>query len=377
MTLLLIYLFTAIVVSFLCSVSEAVILSVTPSYTEVLNKKKAWCANLLAKQKRDLDGTLAAILSLNTIAHTIGAVGVGAQTTIVFGDQYVGVASGVMTLLILLLSEIIPKSIGAAYWRLLAPSVSVMVKVLIFLMYPFVLISERLSKLFCGKKDRSLFRHDEFKALASLGGKEGKLNENESRIVKNLFRLRNLTVRDIMTPRTVVFSQPASMRISDVIKSNETLPFSRIPIYGKSRDDIKGFVLKNDILYQLAMSGEEKTLESLRRKLYVVNDWTSLSSALEFLLEERQHIVMVTNEFGAFDGVVTLEDTVETLLGLEIVDEVDQTIDMRALARRKWGERIKKMQIKMPPEIQNAISNDLVEEKHRMTRDAEPKAADE
>ena len=321
MSLLFIFLFTALLVSFLCSVSEAVLLSITPAYIEVLRQNQAKCADLLLLQKQNIEKPLAAILSLNTIAHTIGAVGVGAQSAVLFGNAYVSITSAVMTLLILILSEIIPKSLGAAYWRSLAPVISPSVNVLEVLMYPFVVLSEKFSKCFSSEENASVFRHEEFKAMAILGSEEGKLEAKESRIVRNLFRLRDLTVRDIMTPRPVVFSLSSEMKVEDVMHKHPKLPFSRIPIHEANVDNIIGFVLKNDIFYEQATVGGGKALKEMRRELHAVNDWKPLSELLEFLLDHRQHIVMVTNEFGAFDGVVTLEDTVETLLGMEIVDE--------------------------------------------------------
>jgi CBS domain containing-hemolysin-like protein len=268
-----------------------------------------------------------------------------------------------MTLLILILSEIIPKSLGAAYWRSLAPIVSLSINILEYLMYPFVIFSEKLSKLLSGPKDESMFHHDEFKAMAKLGSEEGKLKEKESRIVRNLFRLRELTVRDIMTPRPVVFSLPSATKISDVMAHYSKLPFSRIPVYNEDRDNIIGFVLKNDIFYEQAINGGNKALRELKRDLHAVSDWIPLSKLLEFLLDNRQHILMVTNEFGAFDGVVTLEDTVETLLGMEIVDEADLNVDMRRLAREKWRKRIEKMDVQMPPMLKDAFKKNLIEEK--------------
>ena len=358
-----IFLFSALFVSFLCSISEAVLLSITPAYIEVLRQNQAKCADLLLQQKQNIERPLAAILSLNTIAHTIGAVGVGAQSAILFGNAYVSITSAVMTLLILILSEIIPKSIGAAYWRSLAPVISPSVNVLEILMYPFVILSEKFSKCFSTGEKVSTFHHEEFKAMAELGSEEGKLEAKESRIVRNLFRLRDLTVRDIMTPRPVVFSLPANMKVEDVMDKYLSLPFSRIPIHEENDDNIIGFVLKNDIFYEQATAGGTKTLKAMRRELHAVNDWKPLSELLEFLLDHRQHIVMVTNEFGAFDGLVTLEDTVETLLGMEIVDEADVNVDMRRLAREKWRKRIEKMDVKMPQEIKDAFENNLIEKK--------------
>lgn len=345
MTLLVVYVLIALVFSFFCSVAEAVLLSTTPSYIASLEKQGRSSGRTLRLLKEDLDRPLAAILSLNTIAHTVGAVGAGAQAAAVFGNAYIGIASAVLTLLILVLSEIIPKTLGAAHWRRLAPVVGRFIRVLIWLLYPLVLLSEQLTKLFSGEEKKMVFRREEFAALADVGAREGALEAKESRILKNLFRFRSLKVHDILTPRTVVFALQEDMTVDDFLTSHPQVPFSRIPVYGRNHDDITGFVLKDDLVLAHAKDRHEARLHEFKRPLHALPGTVSLSDFLEFLLDQRKHIVLVVDEYGGMEGIATLEDAVETLLGLEIVDEADKTVDMQALARAQWEKRAKLLEL--------------------------------
>lgn len=339
MSLLMIYVFVALFFSFLCSVAEAVLLSMTPSYIISLEHKGKGSGKLLHKLNENIDRPLAAILSLNTIAHTGGAVGVGAQAAVVFGSGYVGAASALLTFLILVLSEIIPKSLGAAYWRQLAPIVGRVVWLLIILLYPLVLLSEKLTRLFSPEKQIGNFRREEFSALAELGAKEGVLGDQESRILKNLFRLQSLKAKDIMTPRTVVFSLQEDIPTGQALQENPRIPFSRIPLYKNNQDDITGFVLKGDMLLASAEGRASEPLKTHKREIKAIPETLLLSKLFEFLLDSREHVVLVVDEYGGMEGIVSLEDVLETLLGLEIVDEGDKTVDMQALARAQWKKR--------------------------------------
>lgn len=339
MTLLIIYVAGALLFSFLCSIAEAVILSVRPPYVANLEQTRPHIGKLLRSLKDDIDRPLAAILSLNTIAHTVGAAGAGAQAAFVFGSQYLGLASAILTLLILVLSEIIPKTLGALYWRQLAPFVAYGLKITIRVLYPLVYFSEKLTKLLSRGRVDVVFSRREFAAMAELGAKHGHLATQESQILKNLLHLNALKAQDIMTPRTVIMALPQTMTIDEVMHQHPEMNFSRIPIYAKDKDDITGFVLKSDILLMSARDLKDKKLHELKRELKAVPEGVSLSDLFEFLLDNREHIVVVVDEYGGVAGLVTMEDVLETLLGLEIVDEADKTVDMRALARAQWKKR--------------------------------------
>lgn len=342
--LLIAYVLLALVFSFLCSVAESVLLSITPSYIEGMKEKRPKHAALLKRLKQEkVDRSLAAILTLNTIAHTVGAIGAGAKATVVFGSAWFGLFSAVMTLLILFLSEIIPKTIGAVYWSKLVDPMSFFVNTLIVALYPIVWISERLTKFISHGKDITLFSRDEFIAMAQVGVESGQILNKESRIIRNLFRFESLKVADIMTPRVVISALAENMRIIDSLKQITHTPFSRLPIYKTHLDDITGFVLKEDVLIFTAQKRGDEKLKALKREILAVPESVSLPALLERFLKDRQHIAIVVNEHGGTDGLVTLEDLIETLMGMEIMDETDDVKDMRALARKQWVERAKAM----------------------------------
>ncbi|MBM9519536.1 HlyC/CorC family transporter [Desulforhopalus vacuolatus] len=342
--LLIIYVLLALVFSFLCSVAESVLLSITPSFIEVQKEKRPKHATLLKRLRQDnVDRSLAAILTLNTIAHTVGAIGAGAKATVVFGNAWFGLFSAVMTLLILFLSEIVPKTLGAVYWTILAGPISYFLNILIVLLYPIVWISERLTKIISHGKDIHIFSRDEFIAMAQVGVETGHIRDQESMLIRNIFRFESLKVDDIMTPRTVISALPEDMKIIDSLKHVTQTPFSRLPIYTTSIDDITGFVLKEDVLINATQERCYQKLNSLKRKILTVPDSVSLTVLLEQFLKDRQHIAIVVNEHGGTDGLVTLEDLIETIMGMEIMDETDDVEDMRALARKQWDKRARVM----------------------------------
>lgn len=342
--LLVAYMLLALVFSFLCSIAEAVLLSIPPSYIEGLKLRRPRHAALLKRLKQDkVDQSLAAILTLNTIAHTVGAIGSGAKATIVFGNAWFGLFSAVMTLMILFLSEIIPKTIGAVYWSALATPAAQFIRVLIFILYPIVWISEKLTQIVSGGKATHLFSRDEFLAMTAVGVKTGQILKKESRIIKNLFRFDSLDIADIMTPRTVMTALSQEMQIKEAMELVAQTPFSRLPVYQAHIDHITGFVLKDDILISTVQEHGDQPLSTLKRDIIVVPESVTLSHLLELFLKERQHIAIVVNEHGGTEGLVTLEDIIETLMGMEIMDETDDVEDMRVLARKKWTERIKAM----------------------------------
>ncbi|MBT3058922.1 MAG: hemolysin family protein [Candidatus Thiodiazotropha sp. (ex Lucina pensylvanica)] len=343
MLLLTVYVLIALGFSFLCSIAEAVILSVTHPYISVLDQEGNRAAPILREMKRDINDPLAAILTLNTTAHTIGAAGAGAQAAVVFGSGYVGVASGVLTFMILVFSEIIPKTLGANYWRQLAPVTAYTLKFLIWILYPFVVMSAMLTRLLSRGKAHGQFRRDEFTAMAEAGIEEGKLDQHESLILKNLFLLRDTRVTDVMTPRTVVFSLDEKVLVKDYFDKHNSSRFSRIPVYHKDRDHVTGFVLRSDLLLSHARGNSENSLDVYRREMPAIPDNSSLQVAFELFIEKRSHIMLVVDEYGSMEGILTLEDILETMLGIEIVDEGDRIDDMRKLARRLWKKRANRM----------------------------------
>ncbi len=340
----------ALVFSFLCSVAEAVLLSVSPSYVAHLRQEGKRSAALLEKVKTNVDESLAGILTLNTIAHTVGAGGAGAEAAAYFGDKYVGISMAILTVLILFLSEIIPKTLGALYWRSLALPTALFIRILSIVLFPLIWISQKLTSWITrGQKVHSI-RREEFAALADVGERTGELDPSESRILRNLFRFPELRAEDIMTPRTVVFSLQQDLTLEEVLENHPEIPFSRIPIYGENRDDVTGFVLKVEILLTHLKEGGQVPLHDLKREIRAVTETASLELVADQMLDRRDHLLLVVDEYGGVAGVVTLEDVVETLIGIEIVDEADKIDDLRHLARQKWAERMTRLGIDPRPE---------------------------
>ncbi|NKB70097.1 MAG: DUF21 domain-containing protein [Candidatus Latescibacteria bacterium] len=343
MILLFIYVFIALGFSFLCSIAEAVILSVTAPYTALLERAGKPSGALLSRLKDDINSSLAAILTLNTVAHTVGAAGAGAQAAAVFGNAWLGVASAVLTLLILIFSEIIPKTLGAYYWKQLAPLTAYVLKYLIWFMYPLVKLSEKLAQVLGKGPELKGFSRDELAVMAELSGREGQLAQRETQILKNLLLLGDTHIEDAMTPRPVVFALPQKSTVGQFFSAHSDERFSRIPLYGDNRDEISGFALRSDLLLAQARGQSEAPVEDYRRDLVAIPAASSLLQAFDQLLHRRAHIVLVVDEFGGMDGILTMEDILETLLGLEIVDEGDKDVDMQALARRLWQRRARAM----------------------------------
>ncbi len=352
MALLFAYLLLALAVSFLCSVAEAVILSVSIPFVElkVLEKKRG--AKLLKKFKNNIDPALSSILTLNTIAHTVGAAGVGAQATMIFGEAYFGIVSAILTLLILLLSEILPKSIGARYWRELALPVAQIINVMVYVSYPVVLFSKLITKLVSGGKELPKVSREEIAALTEMGKNEGVFDESESKIIGNLINMQSVAVRDVMTPRTVVFLASEETTLAEVVKQKDILKYSRIPIYKDNIDNVTGYVLKFDILEQLAAGKENEQLQlkDIARPIVICYEGTSVPKLFDMLLEKKEQIALVVDEYGGMDGIATLEDVIETILGMEIIDERDGQIDMQQLAKERWRLRAKRLNIELSEE---------------------------
>lgn len=339
MTLLIVYLSLAIGISFLCSILEAVLLSVSQSYIAMMESEERPSGALLRRLKDDIDRPLSAILSLNTIAHTVGAAGVGAQAQLVFGSGYVGITSAILTLLILFVSEIIPKTLGATYWKRLAPVAARILRWMIILLYPFVVLSMLITRLLSDSREGPTFSREEFSAMAERGAEEGIFEKEESNILKNLVRFSSLRVKDIMTPRVVVVMFDETTTVGQVFEQHDELRFSRLPVYGEKEDDVTGYVLHNDMLIKLSQGHPNTTLDEIKRDILILPETISLQNLFEKLLENQEHIAVAVDEYGGFSGIVTMEDVVETLLGMEIVDEVDAIEDMQKLARKNWRRR--------------------------------------
>jgi len=341
MDLLFIYIFVAIAFSFICSILEAVLLSVNHAHIKMLINEGKPAGKLFKKWKGDIGKPLIAILTLNTIAHTIGAAGAGAQASVVFGSVYVGVFSAVLTLLILIFSEIIPKTLGAHYWRELVPISAFTLKYMIWLLYPFIKLAENITNCFRGKQALSGFSREEFSLMADLSAEEGQLEEQETHFLKNLLLLRRMRVKDAMTPRTVMFSLTGNLLVEEYYHKYDKVLFSRVPIYKNDSENIIGYVFRSDLLLAQARGNGQNSLENYLRPISVVPEMLSIHNIFSKFVKERTHIMLVINEYGSMQGIITLEDAIETALGVEIVDEKDKTIDMQREARRLWKKRAK------------------------------------
>jgi CBS domain containing-hemolysin-like protein len=343
MVLLVTFVLVALVFSFLCSIAEAVLLSVTVPHVALLEKTGKPSGAILRSLKTEISKPLSAILTLNTIAHTIGAAGAGAQVAIVFGNAYLGAGSVVLTLLILVFSEIIPKTLGARHWRRLAPVTAYGLKFLVWILYPFVVLSEKITGPMTDGPTLNGFSRQEFAVMAELSVGEGQLAERESEVLKNLLLLRETRVKDAMTPRPVVFSLAESITVGAFFDEFASVRFSRIPLFRDDRDQVDGFVLRSDLLLAHARGEVDTPLAHFKRSLPVLPESLSLAQAFNRLLRVRAHIVQVVDEYGCLAGILTLEDIIETLLGLEIVDEGDAAVDMQEHARRLWRRRAREM----------------------------------
>lgn len=353
MGLLVFYILLALGVSFICSILEAVLLSVTPGFIKTeIGRGKAYARDLEG-MKNNLDKPISAILTLNTIAHTMGAAGAGAQWKVVSGDTAEAIFAAVLTILVLIFSEIIPKTIGATFWRTLAaPSTMLLRWMISLLTYTGILWAlSVVTRLLGGKSESHGVSRSELAAMAELSSQAGKLDSEESEILRNLFRMKSMSVRSIMTPRIVVFASDENSSIDSLLETALHGPFSRIPIYKNDVDHVTGFVLKADIMAaKISGNTDDKTLVDFRRSVTAVQGSVSVYEAFQTISQDNTHIMLVVDEFGALEGIVTMEDIVETLLGMEIMDEVDHSEDMQALARKLWRKRAKAMGIVLDEE---------------------------
>lgn len=345
MTLLLVYLFIALFTSFLCSIMEAVLLSTPISYLKSRLENGDKSAELMLQLKEDIDKSLSAILSLNTIAHTVGAAGVGAQATVVFGEAYFGVVSAVLTILILVLTEIIPKTLGANYSKELVGITAKIIKGMIFITYPLVWLSSIMTKMLSREKSELTTSREEISALASIGTQEGIFEDKENKIIQNLIKLKNLKIKEVMTPRIVVVTASEDMTLQEFLKNKEFLHFSRIPVYKDNRENITGYVFRELVFEKLAEDQFDLQLKDIKRDIIHFPESMTLFDAWEEMLQKKEHISLITDEYGGMDGVTTLEDIIESLLGFEIVDEKDKVEDMQQYAAKRWQEKQKKYKL--------------------------------
>jgi CBS domain containing-hemolysin-like protein len=330
------YIVLALSVSFTCSLCEAALFSTTHSYVELLIQQGSRVGALLRRHKENVDRPIAAILTLNTIAHTAGAAGAGAEAALLLGNELVGIITVVLTLLILVFSEIIPKTLGALYWKPLAPLVAYLVQGMILVTFPAVWAFERLTRLMTPKEKVPTVTRSELEVLAGISSGEGGLEKSEHTILRNLLHLGSVYVSDIMTPRTVMLALKETMTVGEVMKKHKLLPYSRIPLYTENFDDIRLFVLRSDILMAAAQDQDQKTLAELARPLDSVPESMTVDTVLEEFTNRQQHMFLVFDEYGGTAGIITMEDAIESLIGVEITDESDIVADLRELAQQRY-----------------------------------------
>ncbi len=362
MGLLVFYAVISVFFSFLCSILEAVLLSVTPTFVNVKKKEGKAYADTLKTLKEDVDKPLIAILTLNTIAHTVGAILVGVQAKVAYTELYgtaqqtifgikfsedlmVGIVSALMTILILVASEIIPKTIGATYWRQLANFTAKSLKVMVLLMkYTGLLwILQLFTKLVGGKGHHgSVFSREDFTVMTDMAHADGVFETSESNIIKNLLRFDQVLVKDVMTPRAVVKIASDAISIQNFFEDNPKLRYSRIPIFNENVDNITGFVLKDNVYEEIINKKGDMPLAEIRRDILITRRNTPIPQLFDIFIAKREHIALVVDEYGSVAGLVTMEDVIETLLGLEIMDESDNVADLQVLARKNWENRAKR-----------------------------------
>ncbi|XOV68034.1 MAG: CNNM domain-containing protein [Fluviicola sp.] len=348
MALLLLFLILSIAFSFLCSILEAVLLSITPSFIRQQREERPSLYSDLNEFKEDIDKPLSAILTLNTIAHTVGAIGVGAQAATVFGNTAINflgitvaaesIVATVMTLAILVLSEIIPKTLGANYWKRLTPITVKLLKILMLILAPLVWLSQRITKKMKNDKERSVLSRADLMALTLASKEEGALNSSETNVIQNVLNLPSTAVFDIMTPRSVLYAVYEDDTLNEVFESDRFRQFSRIPVFDSNKEKVVGMVLKTDILRKLVDNKGDVTIKELVRPLSAVKEDTLLADFFKTNSDRKNHMFIVEDSYGSVTGVLTLEDVLETILGYEIVDETDKVVDMQSLVQEKKKE---------------------------------------
>ena len=342
LALFLTFLFFALFVSFLCSIAESTLLSITLSFVKAKEIQGRKSAKLLKKLKENIDSPLSSILTFNTIANVVGAAGVGAQATTIWGDAYFGVVSAVLTILLLFFSEILPKSIGARYWRNLAIPVALIVNVMMYIMYPVVWLSKWITKLVSGSRPQEKVSREEVAALTDIGFEEGVFAESESKTIKNLIRSRSIKANKVMTPRTVVVLVQEDICLRDFFAKPDVHRFSRFPVFAKNPDNITGYVLKHDVTDHLNKGSGDMRVRDICRSVVICYENATIPKLFDMLLEKKEQIAVLVDEHGGMSGIVTLEDIIETFFGFEIIDERDTQADMQQLAKDKWLAKVEK-----------------------------------
>jgi CBS domain containing-hemolysin-like protein len=344
MNLLILFFTLSVSVSFLCSILESVLLSVNLSYVAVLEKERPKIGALLRTYKENINKSIASILILNTMANTLGAAAVGAQAAHIFGNDVVTLVSGILTFAILFFSEIIPKTIGAIYWKELAPLAAKFIRVFIWITYPIILITLAVTNRIAKGKDLNSITKDELLESMLQSEDEGVIDEKESDFIENVLKLSKVKVMDVLTPRSVVFALNESMTIKEVIDTQDNIfKFSRIPVYHQSIEEVVGLVMTKKIFKQ-ALKDDSVTIGSIKKKIFTLNENVPVSKALDLFINKKDHMFLVKDKYDQTEGVVTLEDCIETVLGVEIVDESDSTDDMRILAKQQMKEKRKQQQ---------------------------------
>jgi CBS domain containing-hemolysin-like protein len=302
-------------------------------------------AKRLDHYKKNIDLPLSAILTLNTFAHTIGAAGVGSQVQELWGNEYLAIASVILTLIILIGSEIIPKTLGALYWKELSRFTVVSLRIMIYSpLYPFIILTNFITRrLRKGRSGKSVISEPEFRAITDTVIETGVMEDEESRILQNLMKFKNILVKSIMTPQIVIQASDEGTSIDAFYEENQDIPFSRIPIYKQELNQFSGFVLKDEVMEMIIEKKGKEPLKAIARPITAVNEDTPIIGLFSKLIERMAHIALVVDEYGMVSGLVTMEDLFETLIGLEIVDEMDDVEDMQVLARKNWEARAKKL----------------------------------
>jgi CBS domain containing-hemolysin-like protein len=346
MSRLFLYFFTVLGISFLCSLLESFILSVTHAHISLVSKDQPALGKKLSHFKENINRPLSAILSLNTIANTVGAASVGAITLIEFGSSWVAIMSGILTLSILIFSEIIPKTIGALYWKKILVPATFAIQVLIIMTYPLVVLLELLSKWLAKEENEDKVSREEVIAMAELGEDEGTIEESESTVIENVLMLDDISVEEVLTPRSVIFALDKTSSVREVLDKYNDIEFSRIPVYEEGLDNIIGIVRRHILLKSKAEDQFDVTMGELAKPIHAVEENDSVGDVLDEFVKRREHLFMVKDQFGQVAGLITLEDAIETLLGVEIVDETDSVVDMRKLALDNWRKKRWKSQEK-------------------------------
>ncbi|MBP5302963.1 MAG: DUF21 domain-containing protein [Bacteroidales bacterium] len=337
--LLLVFLFGAILISFICSILEATLMSTPISYITMREEEGYKRATLMKAYKTDTSKPLAAILSLNTIANTVGAAGVGMQATEAFGSAWFGLVSAITTILILVFAEIIPKNLGTARWKSLMGFAATAIKVLIFCLYPIVLCIVWLQKRITPDEVDATVSREEVGALADVAEESGELDEDENEVIQNIISLDEMPAYDAMTPRVVCAIAPENMTLKRFYKDKRFLHHSRIPVYADNDEYITGYILRMEALQLLAEDKDDVTLGEIRRDIASFPEDTTLDVIWDEMISKDEQISVIIDEYGSFQGILTLEDVIETILGNEIVDERDEVRDMQKLALERWRKR--------------------------------------